>query len=113
MPKHYIEDDMRLRIQKMEIGDKFTSKTRVVTRTDLELFALLGGILRLFFLILQLQRIMDGKISWFRDYVPLTSVTGYSYRPGLSLMLSPIWAPVTCNSWPRYILATVSVWKPR
>jgi acyl dehydratase len=43
MPTHYIEDDMRLRIQKMEIGDKFTSKTRVITRTDLELFALLGG----------------------------------------------------------------------
>jgi acyl dehydratase len=43
MAKHYIEDSWRMPIQKMEIGDKLTTKTRIITKTDLELFALLGG----------------------------------------------------------------------
>lgn len=43
MPEHYVEDDWRKPIQKMEIGDKVTTKSRTITRTELELFALLGG----------------------------------------------------------------------
>jgi acyl dehydratase len=43
MAKHYIEDSWRMPVQKMEIGDKLTTKTRIITKTDLELFALLGG----------------------------------------------------------------------
>lgn len=43
MATHYIEDKWRIPIQKMQIGDKLTTKWRVITRTDLELFALLGG----------------------------------------------------------------------
>ncbi len=43
MPEHYIEDDWRKPIQKMEVGDRVTTKSRTITRTELELFALLGG----------------------------------------------------------------------
>ncbi|MFB0520093.1 MAG: MaoC family dehydratase [Desulfatiglandales bacterium] len=43
MAKHYIEDSWRMPVQKMEIGDKLTTKTRIITKTDVELFALLGG----------------------------------------------------------------------
>ena len=43
MAKHYVEDSWRKPIQKMEIGDKLTTKSRVITKTDVELFALLGG----------------------------------------------------------------------
>lgn len=43
MPEHYMEDNWRKPIQKMEIGDKCTTKWRVISRTDCELFALLGG----------------------------------------------------------------------
>jgi oxepin-CoA hydrolase/3-oxo-5,6-dehydrosuberyl-CoA semialdehyde dehydrogenase len=43
MPKHYIEDDWRKPIQKMEVGDKVTTKSRTITRTEIELLALLGG----------------------------------------------------------------------
>ena len=43
MAKHYVEDDWRTPIQKMEIGDKLTTKYRTITRTDIELGALLGG----------------------------------------------------------------------
>jgi oxepin-CoA hydrolase / 3-oxo-5,6-dehydrosuberyl-CoA semialdehyde dehydrogenase len=43
MPRHYIEDDWRKPIQKMEVGDKVTTKSRVITRTEIELLALLGG----------------------------------------------------------------------
>ena len=40
---HYIEDSWRRPIQKMEIGDKLTTKSRTITKTEVELFALLGG----------------------------------------------------------------------
>ena len=43
MASHYEEDSWRRPIQKMEVGDKLTTRSRVVTRTELELFALLGG----------------------------------------------------------------------
>ena len=43
MGDHYIEDDWRKPIQEMELGDKVTTKSRTITRTELELFALLGG----------------------------------------------------------------------
>ena len=43
MAKHYIEDDWRTPIQKMAVGDKLRTKSRVITKTDTELGALLGG----------------------------------------------------------------------
>ena len=43
MPEHYVEDDWRKPIQKMEVGDKVTTKSRIITRTEIELLALLGG----------------------------------------------------------------------
>ena len=43
MSKHFIEDNWRMPIQKMEIGDKITTKWRTITKTDIELGALLGG----------------------------------------------------------------------
>ena len=43
MATHYVEDDWRKHIQDMEIGDTLTTKSRVITKTDVELFALLGG----------------------------------------------------------------------
>ena len=43
MAKHYVEDSWRTPIQNMEIGDKLTTKYRTITRTDVELGALLGG----------------------------------------------------------------------
>ncbi len=43
MATHYIEEDWRVPVQKMEIGDGCTTKWRMITRTDVELTALLGG----------------------------------------------------------------------
>ena len=43
MAVHYVEDNWRTPIQKMEIGDKITTKMRTITITDVELGALLGG----------------------------------------------------------------------
>jgi oxepin-CoA hydrolase/3-oxo-5,6-dehydrosuberyl-CoA semialdehyde dehydrogenase len=43
MPEHYVEDDWRKPIQEMEVGDKVTTKSRTITRTEIELLALLGG----------------------------------------------------------------------
>lgn len=43
MGEHYIEDNWRKPIQEMEVGDKVTTKSRTITRTEIELLALLGG----------------------------------------------------------------------
>ncbi len=43
MGTHYVEDDWRKPIQKMEVGDKTTTKARIVSRTDIEMGALMGG----------------------------------------------------------------------
>jgi acyl dehydratase len=43
MSKRFIEDNWRTPIQKMEIGDKIITKLRTITKTDIELGALLGG----------------------------------------------------------------------
>lgn len=43
MSEHYIENSWRKPIQKMEVGDKVTTKSRTITRTEIELLALLGG----------------------------------------------------------------------
>lgn len=43
MATEYREDSWRKAVQDMEIGDTFVTKSRVITRTETELFALLGG----------------------------------------------------------------------
>lgn len=43
MVTHHVEDEWRIPIQKMRVGDTLTTKSRVITRAELELFALLGG----------------------------------------------------------------------
>jgi acyl dehydratase len=43
MTEHYIEDDWRKPIQRMEVGDKLTTKSRTITRSEVELMALLAG----------------------------------------------------------------------
>lgn len=43
MSKRFIEDSWRTPIQKMEVGDKIITKSRTITKTDIELGALLGG----------------------------------------------------------------------
>ncbi len=43
MSKEYLEEDIQKPIQEMEIGDRFVSKPRVITKTDLELYAISTG----------------------------------------------------------------------
>ncbi len=43
MAKAYREDSWRKPAQEMELGDTFITKSRVITRTECELFALMGG----------------------------------------------------------------------
>jgi len=41
--RRYVEEDGQHRIQKMEVGDKLVTRSRVITKTDLELFAVCTG----------------------------------------------------------------------
>lgn len=43
MPEHYIEDNWGKPVQKMEIGDKLTTKSRIISRSEIELTVLLAG----------------------------------------------------------------------
>ena len=43
MAKEYVEQDMQKPIQEMDIGDRFVTKPRVITKTDLELYAISTG----------------------------------------------------------------------
>lgn len=43
MSREYAEQDIQKPIQKMDIGDRFVTKPRVITKTDLELYAISTG----------------------------------------------------------------------
>lgn len=43
MVKEYVEPDIQKPIQEMDVGDRFITKPRVITRTDLELYAVNTG----------------------------------------------------------------------
>lgn len=43
MTKEYTEQDMQKPIQNMDVGDRFVTKSRVITKTDLELYAVNTG----------------------------------------------------------------------
>ncbi len=40
MGQQYNEEDMQKHIQDMEVGDRLVTKSRVITKTDLELYAI-------------------------------------------------------------------------
>ncbi|MEM2960584.1 MAG: MaoC family dehydratase [Candidatus Bathyarchaeia archaeon] len=43
MANLYMQENLQYNILKMDIGDKFVTKSRVITRTDLELYAVCSG----------------------------------------------------------------------
>ncbi|MFC2040785.1 MaoC family dehydratase [Chloroflexota bacterium] len=43
MGQQYDEEGMQKHIQNMEVGDRFVTKSRVITKTDLELYAISTG----------------------------------------------------------------------
>jgi len=43
MAKEHVEQEMQKPIQKMDVGDRFVTKPRVITKTDLELYAISTG----------------------------------------------------------------------
>ena len=43
MGKEYREKDFHKRIQTLEVGDKFFTKSKVITRTEVELYATING----------------------------------------------------------------------
>ena len=43
MAQLYNEEEMQRHIQNMDIGDRFVTKSRVITKTDLELYAISTG----------------------------------------------------------------------
>ena len=77
MMQQYIEEDMQKHIQNMEVGDKFVTKSRVITRTDLELYAISTGDTHPMFLSEEYAR----SVGWKTQLVP--GLLSYSIAVGL------------------------------
>ena len=43
MGKEYREEDFHKHIQELEVGDKFFTKSKVITRTEVELYSTING----------------------------------------------------------------------
>ena len=75
--QQYIEEDMQKYIQNMEVGDKIITKTRVITKTDLELYAISTGDTHPMFLSEEHAR----SFGWKTQLVP--GLLSYSIAIGL------------------------------
>jgi len=79
MPQTYVEEGMQKHIQDMEIGDKFITKSRVITKTDLELYAISTGDTHPMFLSEEAAQ----EAGWRTQLVP--GLLGLSVAVGLLL----------------------------
>ncbi len=77
MGQQYAEEDMQKHIQNMEVGDKFVTKSRVITKTDLELYAISTGDVHPMFLSEEHAR----SFGWKTQLVP--GLLSYSIAIGL------------------------------
>lgn len=77
MGQLYIEEDMKKYIQKMKIGDKIVTKSRVISRTDTELFAIATGAVEPMFLSAEGAQ----AAGWKNQLVP--GLLSYSIAVGL------------------------------
>ena len=78
MPQ-YVEENMQKHIQNMEIGDKIVTKSRVITRTDLELYAIATGDTVPLFLSEEYAK----SVGWKTQIVP--GLLSYSIAVGLMI----------------------------
>ena len=77
MGEQYIEENAQKHIQDMEIGDKILTKSRVITKTDLELYAISTGDTHPMFLSEEYAR----SLGWKMQLVP--GLLTYSIAIGL------------------------------
>ena len=79
MAREFIEDDMRQYIENMEIGDKITTKSRVISKTDCELFAITTGATEAMFLSSESAK----ELGWEGQITP--GLLSYSIAVGLMI----------------------------
>lgn len=79
MGQEYFEEKMQHHIQDMDVGDKFVTKSRVITRTDLELYAISTGDTHPMFLSEEYAR----GFGWKTQIVP--GLLAYSIGVGLMI----------------------------
>ena len=75
----YVEEDMRKYIEKMGVGDRIVTKPRVISRTDVELFAVATGAAEPMFLSEEHAR----EVGWEKQLAP--GLLAYSVAVGLML----------------------------
>ena len=77
MGTEFIEDEMKQYIEKMEVGDRIVTKSRVISRTDCELFAIMTGAAEPMFLAEEAAK----AVGWKAQLVP--GLLSYSIAIGL------------------------------
>jgi oxepin-CoA hydrolase/3-oxo-5,6-dehydrosuberyl-CoA semialdehyde dehydrogenase len=77
MRQQYIEEDMQKHIQNMEVGDRIVTKSRVITKTDLELYAISTGDIHPMFLSEEYAK----EFGWRTQLVP--GLLAFSIAVGL------------------------------
>ena len=77
--RQYNEPDMQPRIQNMEAGDRIVTKSRVITKTDLELYAISTGDTHPMFLSEEYAK----SFGWKTQIVP--GLLSYSIAVGLMI----------------------------
>ena len=77
MTKQYIEENLQKHLQDMEVGDRIVTKSRVITKTDLEFFAISTGCKHPMFLSDEHAK----SLGWRTQLVP--GLLSYSIALGL------------------------------
>ena len=79
MPQQYVEESAQKHIQDMEVGDRIVTKSRVITKTDLELYAISTGDVHPMFLSEEYAQ----SLGWKTQLVP--GPLSYSIAVGLMI----------------------------
>ena len=79
MAKVYIEEEQRKYIEDMEVGDRLITKSRVISKTDVELFAIATGAAEHMFLSDEMAQ----SVGWKAQLAP--GLLSYSIAVGLLL----------------------------
>ena len=85
MTPEYIEPDVQKHIEEMEIGDRFVTKSRVITKTDLELYAISTGNTHPMFLSEEYAKSLGWRTQLVPGLLSLSVAIGLLIQSGLAI----------------------------
>ena len=83
--QQYTEENMQKHIQNMEVGDKIVTKSRVITKTDLELYAISTGSTHPMFLSEEYAKSLGWRAQLVPGLLSLSLAIGLLIQSGLAI----------------------------